>query len=293
MATNHKDDILEKLRQGVTSLTESQDWIRWLNVQRRFHRYSWGNCLLIALQQPDATQVAGYRRWQDLGRQVRKGERGIFILAPVVNRVKADDVENGEAKEEQSVRAFRAACVFDVSQTDGEELPEIAQRLTGSEPGGAFLSLKDVAARLGFQVELSDSLGEINGDCNHDKKRIRVNERIEARQAVKTLAHEIGHALLHSPETRPADASRGLVELEAESVAYVVCSEIGLDSGQYSFGYVAGWAGGGDAASKMISSSAQRINRAARQIMSELGVETELQRNSVAPTSPVNEPALV
>jgi antirestriction protein ArdC len=292
MATNQTTDVLERLRQGVTNLTNSDAWTQWLNVQRRFHSYSWGNCLLIALQRPDATRIAGYRRWLEMGRHVRKGEKGIAILAPIVNRVKVEN-EQGEQQElGHMVSAFRPAYVFDVSQTEGEDLPEVTHRLTGTDPDGAFQALIDVASSIGFNVEFSDSLGEVNGDCNHDLHRIRVNDGIEDKQRIKTLAHEIGHALLHGPETRQADSTRGLIELEAESVAYVVCSELGLDSGQYSFGYVAGWAGGGESASKMISSSAQRINMTARRILTELGVEGHAEHKNATPSTRMTEPVL-
>jgi len=293
MATNPKTDVLERLREGITNLTSSDQWTQWLDIQRRFHNYSWGNCLLIALQRPDATRIAGYRRWQEMGRHVLKGEKGIAILAPIIyrNKIESEDAET-DAISHGVVTAFRPAYVFDVSQTDGEPLPEVTHRLTGPEPRGAFQSLVTVAEGFGFHVELSDSLGSTNGDFNFDLNRIRINENVEAAQAVKTLAHEIGHGLLHRPETYPADATRGLLELEAESVAYVVCSELGLDSSQYSFGYVAGWAGGGEAASKLISSSAQRINLAARKILTEFGVDTALERNAAAPTPGSHEPVL-
>ncbi len=270
MTTNHKDDILEQLRQGVTKLTESQEWIRWLDVQRRFHRYSWGNCLLISIQRPDATQVAGYRRWQDLGRQVRKGERGIFILAPVVNRTKVvvEDHEGGEeSTDAHSVRAFRAACVFDVAQTDGDELPEVAARLNGDDPHQAFGQLVDIATGIGYRVELTSLPGQRNGDCNFLEQRLRVREGLTPAQMVKTLAHELAHALLHNPMHDHLVVDRDIAELEAESVAYVVCSGLDIDSGSYSFGYIAGWAGGGEIASKKISESAARINSAHRTIV--------------------------
>lgn len=293
MATNQKTDVLERLREGITTLTNSQAWTQWLDIQRRFHNYSWGNCLLIALQRPDATHIAGYRRWLEMGRHVRKGEKGIAILAPIVNRSK---VENEEPDHDDVrynvVTAFRPAYVFDVSQTDGEPLPEVTHRLTGSEPMGAFRRLELVAGQLDYTVLLTRDLGNVNGDCNHELHRIRVNNQRDPAQLVKTLAHEIGHAILHGPENRPQDATRGLLELEAESVAYVVCSELGLDSGEYTFGYVAGWAGGGENASKLISASAQRINIAARKIVSELGVDTALDRHQPTARSPVPEPAL-
>ncbi len=131
MAIAQKTDILDQLRAGIEQLTSSEQWTRWLDVQRRFHHYSCGNCLLISQQRPDASQVAGNRRWQQLGRQVRKGEKGIAILAPVGNRLRRTvEDEDGVESEDvlRAVRAFRTAFVFDIAQTDGEPLPEIVTR---------------------------------------------------------------------------------------------------------------------------------------------------------------------
>ena len=124
MATQHPtEDVLDQLREGIATLTSSEKWTRWLQAQSRFHHYSFGNTLLILLQRPDATRVAGYRAWLQLRRQVRKGEKGIAILAPIANRIRVED-ENGEEKVlAGSPRAFRTAHVFDVAQTDGDDLP--------------------------------------------------------------------------------------------------------------------------------------------------------------------------
>ena len=118
-----KADALDQLKAGVKQLTESGEWLRFLDVQRRFHQYSWGNCLLIAHQCPGATYVAGYHRWRDLGRQVRKGEKGIMILARIVARRKRELVDGKDELDSNTVLAYRAVYVFDVSQTEGEALP--------------------------------------------------------------------------------------------------------------------------------------------------------------------------
>ena len=131
--TSKTDELLQRLTEGVEKLTSSEEWVRYLDVQRRFHRYSFGNCLLIALQRPDATRVAGFHRWLELRRHVRRGEKGIAILAPIVHRLKVEDEATGEERTIQSApRAFRVVHVFDVSQTDGDDLPEIpCSRLEG------------------------------------------------------------------------------------------------------------------------------------------------------------------
>jgi antirestriction protein ArdC len=265
MATQHPtEDVLDQLREGIATLTSSEKWTRWLQAQGRFHHYSFGNTLLILLQRPDATRVAGYRAWLQLRRQVRKGEKGIAILAPIANRIRVED-ENGEQKVLAGpAHAFRTAHVFDVAQTDGDDLPTVSDRLSGDDPDEVYSQLVAVAHSLGFTVEEDYLDGSRNGDCNHATKAIRVEVRNEPAQQVKTLAHELSHAILHSDDFTGA---REIAELEAESVAYIVCQNVGLDSSAYSFGYVASWIGGGPEAIKAITASGQRIARAARQIL--------------------------
>jgi hypothetical protein len=229
-------DLIKQLTEGVAALTTTQEWERWLRAQRAFHRYSFSNVLLILRQFPSATRVAGFHRWHELDRFVRKGERGI---AP--------------------------AYVFDISQTDGEPLPEIAHRLDGDDSAGSSVRLEKVAAELGFSVAVTQLPGECNGDCTHELRRIRISDRLAPAHRVKTLAHELVHAILHEQFE-----DRGLAELEAESVAYIVCHELALDSSTYSFGYLATWGHGGDKATQVITASGQRITTAARRILDSL-----------------------
>jgi hypothetical protein len=267
--TSKTDELLQRLTEGVEKLTSSQEWVRYLDVQRRFHRYSFGNCILIALQRPDATRVAGFHRWLELGRHVCRGEKGIAILAPIVSRLKVEDESTGDERILVSApRAFRVVHVFDVSQTDGDELPESpARRLEGDAVAGAYESLAAYALRLDFHVEISDELpGQINGDCSHTLNRIRIRGGLSSAQSTKTLAHEIAHAILHGG----AVESRERAELEAESVAYVVCGTLGINSADYSFGYVAGWGGGGNA-TKHIRESGHRIQQTAKMIIEAIG----------------------
>lgn len=262
-------DVIDQLRRGVARLTSTDEWTRWLRVQRRFHQYSFGNTLLILLQCPDATRVAGYHTWKTVGRQVRKGEHGIAILAPIVRPLEVEDRDGTERALTGQPIAFRLARVFDITQTDGEALPEIVSRLTGDSAGSRFAGLVSVAGALGYSVERSKLPGERNGDCTFDFRRLRIREGLEPAQSVKTLAHELAHAILHS-EADCSGLTRTVAELEAESVAFVVCEDIGLDSSTYSFGYIASWAGGGENANKAISASAQRITKAARTILEQL-----------------------
>lgn len=262
--TNRKDEVLEQLVDGISQLTTSDRWQEYLAVQAKFHHYSFNNTLLIQLQCHEATRVAGFHAWRKLGRNVRKGEKAIWILAPVT--YKRDD-ENQESEADAKVRklvGFKPAAVFDVSQTDGEELPEIVHRLEGEDVNGAYTRLAGIARSIGFSVE-EDYLNGPNGVCVFTEHRITVEVRNEPVQQVKTLAHELAHAMLHEDFK-----DRALAELEAESVAFVVCAAIGIDSGDYSFGYVTGWAGGGDEAIAGIRAAGTRIQRTASDIITRL-----------------------
>jgi antirestriction protein ArdC len=265
VTASRTEELLQRLTEGVERLTSSEEWVRYLDVQRRFHRYSFGNVLLIALQCPEATQVAGFRRWLELGRHVRRGQKGIAILAPVVNRLKVEDELTGEERTIVSApRAFRVAHVFDISQTDGDELPEIpCHRLEG--PGAAYNELTGYAERLGFQVEIGELPQDTNGLCSHTTKTITVRKGLAPAQQTKTLTHEIAHAMLHGLD---CEAPRAQKELEAESVAYIVCALLELDTAEYSWGYLASWGADPEA----IKRSGHRIQHAVQQLISGLGL---------------------
>ncbi len=261
-ATERHSNLLVQLSEGITALTTSEEWIRHLNVQSRFHRYSFGNVVLIASQLPGASQVAGFRAWLKLGRSVRKGERAIWILAPMVaKRAKGED-----AGEDCVIAGFKYVAVFDISQTEGAELPAPCRKLVGEEPLQHVGRLTEVADSLGFSVESLELADGVNGDCSFELHRIRIERRNAPAQRVKTLAHELAHALLHR-----AAPDRRLAELEAESTAYVVCHHLGLDSASYTFGYVAIWAGGGEEAVAGIRASGSRIQGAASTIIDLVG----------------------
>ncbi len=265
MANMDKTNILERLAEGIAQLTSSERWQDWLTMQSRFHSYSFNNTLLILGQKPDASRVAGFNAWRKLDRFVRKGEKGIWILAPMIYKSDAGDDAPTDETATKVIRGFKAVPVFDVSQTEGAELPEVCVRLEGEDEGRLFERLHTVAASIGFTVEDAADLGGANGVCTHDDHRIQVLASNSPVQRVKTLAHELGHALLHNPgQCRPDDA---VLELEAESVAFVVCAATGIVSDDYSFGYVAAWCGGSDEALAAIKASGTRIQRAADQLI--------------------------
>ena len=258
MTTTDHARLLDTLAEGVEALTTSDRWRAHLEVQGRFHRYSFNNALLIGAQDPEATRVAGFATWKSLGRSVRKGERAIRILAPMVGR----RTRGEDGDERRAIIGFRTVAVFDVAQTEGEELPTVCRNLVGDDPAAGFDALQLRAAYLGYSVQLSELPGTTNGDCTYALRRIRVESRNHPAQRVKTLAHELAHALLH--EHAP---DRARAELEAESTAFVVCRALGLDSGDYSFGYVASWAGDGPEAVASITRSGGAIQWAAAAIL--------------------------
>ena len=215
--------------------------------------------------------MAGYRAWQAMGHQVLAKESALRVFAPMKYRM-PDAAKDDIATE---IRGFKLVPVFDVSQTTGPALPDVVSKLQGRAPEGVFSKLTLFAESLGFSVERPSSLDSgANGDTDHLEGRIRVATNNADAQQVKTLAHEIGHALLHDPGLATSeDWSRGLKELEAESTAYVICRALAMDTSDYSFGYVVGWAGGGEQALQGIKASTGRIQRAAAAVLKTFEVE--------------------
>lgn len=241
--------LTDQLKEGVQEVFSSGKYTEYLSTLSRFHRYSFRNSMLIYLQNPDATRVAGFNAWKTLERSVNKGAKGLQILAPSPYKVtvEATHDENGNplpepVKKEVQRMAFKVTYVFDISQTSGKELPELAHRLTGQvgEYDRLLAALQKVSPYpIAFEPIARAS---VNGYCDYKAQRIVIREGISQEQALKTAVHEIAHALLHSSKTGP-ERDRQAFEVQAESVAYVVCQHFGIDSSQYSFGYVAGWSG--------------------------------------------------
>src|SRR5687768_14644492 len=221
--TDRVAELHDQLEAAFEAMTTGEDWRRMLEVASRFHDYSVNNMLLIVWQRPDASRVAGYRKWQELGRQVRRGERSIRILAPVVRCVDDDD-DDGNTTRVRRVVAFKAVSVFDVSQTQGEPLPDLdrPRLLTGEAPAGLWDALAAQVAEQGFTLDRADC-SPANGVTRWDTRSVTVRPDVDDAQAVKTLAHELAHVRLHEPTIVPFDHHRGLREVEAESVAYIVC----------------------------------------------------------------------
>lgn len=255
---------VKKIEEGCARLTSSEEWKRYLEVQAKFHRYSFNNAMLILLQCPYAIQVAGYKTWQKLGRQVKVGEKGIRIFAP--RTYKEEIVMEDGTVEVRENRYYVVVCVYDISQTDGKELPTVCQRLEGATLGELWDKLCQVAEKAGLKVEVCSTHG-LNGYYDRDTSTIAVEAANDLDQRTKTLVHELAHAKLHGDSEEPVSREQG--EFEAESVAYVVLQALGYDSGQYSFGYVAGWIGA-ENVTQQIKVSATRIHAAAKYILDSL-----------------------
>ena len=254
-------EIHAQLTAAVGALTHTERWRRMLDVAARFHHYSPNNVLLIAVQRPDATLVAGYRTWAQLGRQVQRGERGIGILAPVVAR-REPEPEADDALGARTLRGFRAAHVFDVAQTEGRPLHDVRPRLlSGGSPTGLWDRLATQVYAAGYTLDRGPC-GDANGYADHERRHVRVRDDVGGAQAAKTLAHELAHVLLHQPGGPPRE--RRLCEIEAESVAYVVAAAARMPTGEYSVPYVAGWAGGN---TDLLRDTASRVLTTSRQIL--------------------------
>ncbi len=287
-------EITDKLEQGIKELFESERFKEYLRTMSKFYNYSFNNTLLIAMQKPEATYVAGYTSWQrNFDRQVMKGEKGIKILAPAPyksqeEREKIDPLTqkpvigaDGKTVTEtvEVLRpAFKVVSVFDVSQTDGKELPDIiVDELKGTvENYEAFFdALKQESP---VPISFEDIPGGAKGFFSPVESRIAIQEGMSEIQTVKTAIHEIAHAKLHAvnpdEKTAPEDKKdRHTKEVEAESVAYTVCQRYGIETSDYSFGYIAGWSTGKE--TKELKSSLDTIRKTAAEMIE--GIDAKLK----------------
>ena len=208
---------LEQLNQALAS-GRSETLTRYLAVMGRFHRYSFGNVMLILMQRENATHVAGFHKWQELGRYVRKGEKGIAIFAPCRYRRRVED-SNGDEEEVQAIRGFTVVHVWDVSQTEGEDLPEFAQ--IHGEAGENLARIEQVIRQAGVELEYGSLPLGTDGLCS--PKKITIRRDLSDAEKFAVLVHEHGHFLLHQQNGRKHECSKTVRETEAEAVAFVVC----------------------------------------------------------------------
>ncbi len=242
-------NLFKKIDDGVKAVFESDRYKDCLRYMSKFTNYSAGNCILIMLQKPEASLVAAFGKWKQLGRTVNKGEKGIAILAPMTFRNKQSDVEDEEEQDEAETRTlgFRKVYVFDVSQTSGEPVPEYVSDLDEDiEEEHVEAVISAVRSVTGLPVDVEDISGGAKGYYSHSEQRIVIQSGLSGAQAVKTAIHECAHALLHDPDKNlpTADTTRSDKEVQAESVAYIVASRYGLDTSEYSFPYIASWSHG-------------------------------------------------
>lgn len=238
-------DITKSLEDGVKAMMESDKFIEYLQFLGKFHNYSFNNTYLILRQCPNASLVAGYQTWKKkFDRQVKKGSKAIWILAPMMRTAtKKGKDENGDETEEQvSWMSYRAVSVFDVSQTEGKDLPkgDFCKALTG-DAEGFKITFDKLVKFVNIPVEYENITDGSNGYFDREKNRIAIKTGMSEQQTLKTLSHEIAHAKLHGKGCSEEKADKKTKELQAEAVAYTVCNSLGIDSSEYSFGYIAGW----------------------------------------------------
>jgi antirestriction protein ArdC len=271
--TERLTELHEQLSKQVAELMNGDEWQAMLRAAARFHTYSVNNVLLIRLQFPGATRVAGYRAWQSLRRHVRKGETGIAIFAPVTYRTK---IEVSDDQEEPSyikqLRGFQIEHVFDISQTDGDPIPDVHPvPLEGDGPEELWDDIADMIRAEGYQVRRGQCAHrQANGETDPQTHIVTVRDDLAPLQAIKTLTHELAHIRLgHVQDLSTYHLCRGRCEVEAESTAFVVLLESGYDASAYSTVYVAGWADD----PKMVQETAQRVIATARGIVEDLPAE--------------------
>ena len=261
------DEALKIAQQGLTHLTDtlkqghSETLRRYLDVLARFHDYSFHNTLLIVVQRPDATHVAGFQTWKKLGRHVRKSEHGIAVLAPMIgSRKESEEVATGQDELAPKVLyGFKVVYVFDVSQTEGEPLPEFA-RVTGN-PGEWLSRLEQAVREHGIELDYRPLPKGIKGASQHG--RIVVRHDLDCSERFAVLAHELAHELVHQRTGRTDQVSQTVRETEAEAVAYTVCRALGVDSTTRSSDYIQLYRG--DAAT--LAESLEVIQQAAAELI--------------------------
>lgn len=282
--------ITDKLEKGVKDVFQSDKYKQFLNVMAKFPRYSVNNTMLIMMQRPDAQLCQSFTGWKQMGRYVKKGEKGISILAPAPYKIEREqtkldekgrpvfdaDGEPVKEKVEVTIRAFKVVKTFDLSQTDGKELPTIGpSELVGNIEGYPKLlqALQEISP-VPVSFELID--GDAKGFYHLEDKKIVVQDGMSEVQTIKTLLHEMAHEKLHDKDNVPEakDISRNGKEVEAESVAYIVCQHYGINTSDYSFSYVAGWSEGKE--TPELKASLDKIRQTASEFIYQIDQKMEV-----------------
>lgn len=269
------DDIRAELDTAVAGLASPEAWKSFLDFADSFHRYSFNNTILIALQLPGATQVASFKKWQEHGRLVRKGEKALWVLAPLPYKRTVRDKDTGDETEVSGIRGFKPVPVFDVSQTDGEALPEPPVRyapVNGQIDPAVVAELTAKIVALGFRVEYRELAGP-EGHTLYDAKLVEVDPSTSPANQARVLAHELAHIVL-GHEHRHGETTKSDREVEAESVTYVLGRRYGIPGADSSFAYLAGWAHG---ETDKLKAAANNVLAAARTILDEPQVADHAQ----------------
>lgn len=273
--------LTDKLHSSVAELTGSVAWTRMLATVARFHHYSARNILLLLIQAEERgteiTRVAGYRAWQTFGRQVRKGEKGYKVLAPVRHRLSPEEAAeraaagqpayDAEGRPIMVVGGFRIEHVFDISQTEGEQLVTVpgVPYLVGDDSSGLWDAVAELVAQAGFEIVRATLAEGVRGETNYTNRIVTVGDELSSAEAGHILTHELGH--IAADHEHRHDISRAQRETEADSIAYVVCSALGLDVGEKTTFYVAQWSKGDPA---ILEESVAVIHKAASSILTRL-----------------------
>lgn len=295
-------DITEKLEKGVQDVYSSEQYQDLLNTMAKFPHYSVNNNILIMMQKPDATLVQSYTGWKKMGRFVKKGEKGIRILAPAPFKLekeqdKVDESgkvvldKDGEAVKEKieiNMTAFKPVSTFDVSQTEGEPLPQIGvDELTGNIKGYQTL-FEAIKSASPVPIAFEDIKSGAKGYFHVEENRIALNNGMSEIQNVKTAIHEMAHAKLHNSEAQKNNKqSKNSKEVEAESVAYTVCEHYGIDTSDYSFAYVATWSQGKELPE--LKESLNIIRNAASELITKIDEKVQEITAEKAPVEQVKE----
>ena len=285
-ALKQSDEALKELAQSL-SQGMSDKLLNYLAAMARFHQYSFGNCMMIYMQKPDATQVAGFGKWKEMNRFVKKGEKGIAIFAPMVGKKKKDsdakDASSANSNHDSSetpdstnankvLYGFRVVYVFDVSQTEGQELPEFAA--LGGDPGDKIDRLIEIYRNQGVVLEFVPSLpGSANGMSAGGT--VSIVESLPKPQMFSTMVHELAHEMLHWGD-RHESTTKTIRETEAEAVAYAVCRSIGLECSTRASDYIQLWTGD----EKVLMQSLEQIRTVASKILTQLHSVQSEQVNS-------------
>ena len=298
-------EITDKLEQGVAEVFSSDNYKQFLDTMAKFPRYSVNNNILIMMQKPDAQICQSFTGWKEMGRFVKKGEKGIKILAPAPYTIQREQTKLDESGKpmldrdgepimesvEIKVNAFKVVSTFDVSQTDGKELPTLGvDELMGSVEGyGTFFEALKQSCPVPMTFEEIE--GGAKGFYSQVEKRIAIQEGMSEAQTVKTAIHEMAHQKLHAIENKGQNQSRNSKEVEAESVAYTVCQHYGIDTSDYSFSYVAGWSEGKEMPE--LKASLDTIRRAASEMISSIDEKLEELMNQKTQEHAVEQPQSV